>query len=97
MELAVCMSKYAGELKAKKYFDDFIEGYMVHANLTDEVIEAVSTIVDLRILSNNAYFVGRKIAGEDDVSCITTRLENYMTCVEWVYKNTESIVKKIEV
>ena len=96
MELAVCLSKYAGESKAKEYFDDFIKGYMQHAHLTDEEIEAIPTLVNLRILSNVAYFVGRKLAGEDDITSITSRLENYMTRVDWVYLNADTIVGKLK-
>lgn len=96
MELAVCLSKYAGEPKAKEYFDDFIRGYMQHAHLTDEEIEAVPVLVNLRILSNVAYFVGRKLAGEDDINSITTRLENYMTRVDWVFSNAGAIIKKLK-
>ena len=96
MELAVCLSKYAGEPKAKEYFGQFIDGFMQHAHLTDEEIEAIPTLVNLRILSNVAYFVGRKLAGEDDISSITTRLENYMTRVDWVYANAEAIISKLK-
>jgi len=96
MELAVCLSKYAGESKARDYFDDFIKGYMQHAHLMDEEIEAIPTLVNLRILSNVAYFVGRKLAGEDDIASITTRLENYMTRVDWVYLNAEAIIGKLK-
>lgn len=62
MELAVCLSKYAGEPEAMQYFDDFISGFVQHGRLTPEEISCVPDLVNLRILSNVVYFVGRALS-----------------------------------
>jgi Ser/Thr protein kinase RdoA (MazF antagonist) len=61
-------SQYAGEKEAWDYFDQFITGFTDYGRLTDREIEAVPDLINLRILSNVIYFVGRAIAKEDDIS-----------------------------
>lgn len=95
MELAVCLSKYAGEKGAMDYFSDLIEGYMKNAVLTEQEMRVVPTLINLRILSNVVYFVGRALGGEDDISSITTRLENYLDRVAFVDANAEAMINKI--
>lgn len=41
------------------------------------------------------YFVGRALSKEDDISSITTRLENYNKRVEWVNTNAQAIIDSI--
>jgi tetrahydromethanopterin S-methyltransferase subunit G len=41
------------------------------------------------------YFVGRAIAGEDDISSITTRIANYERRVKWVKDNGNAIAGRI--
>ena len=97
MELAICLSKYAGEKDAAgnsvamPFFEEFIDGFAVAGELTDPEIEAIPDLINLRILSNVVYFVGRAIAGEDDISSLTTRIANYCGRVQWIKKNGEAI------
>jgi Ser/Thr protein kinase RdoA (MazF antagonist) len=97
MELAICLSKYAGEKDAAgnsvamPYFEDFIDGFAVSGELSDPEIEAIPDLINLRILSNVVYFVGRAIAGEDDISSLTTRIANYCGRVQWIKNNGEAI------
>jgi homoserine kinase type II len=55
----------------------------------------VPDLINLRILSNVIYFVGRALSKEDDISSLTTRLENYNKRVDWVYTNAGAIVESI--
>lgn len=56
----------------------------------------VPDLISLRILSNVIYFVGRHLGKEDDISSITTRLENYLTRVKWVEANSQTIIDDIK-
>ncbi|RYH18503.1 hypothetical protein EON65_27155 [archaeon] len=96
MELAICLSKYAGEKDAYSYFEQFIEGYMEYAELTPLEISVVPDLINLRILSNVVYFVGRSIAKEDRIASITTRAENYLSRIRWINANRDVITKKIQ-
>lgn len=94
MELAICLSKYAGE-NSMSYFDQFIEGYMEFAELTPLEISVIPDLINLRILSNVVYFVGRAIANEDSITSLTTRAANYLTRVKWVNAHKNEIIQKI--
>jgi homoserine kinase type II len=96
MELAICLSKYAGEEpEAMPYFDDFIKGFAKHGKLTMAEAKAIPDLINLRILSNIVYFVGRHIAGEDNISSITSRIQNYERRVNWVKSNGDAISGRI--
>jgi homoserine kinase type II len=96
MELAIGLSKYAGEEPdAMPYFDDYIDGYATTGRLTREEAQAIPDLINLRILSNIVYFVGRHIAGEDDIASITTRIENYARRVDWIKSNGDAIAHRI--
>jgi homoserine kinase type II len=91
MELAICLSKYAGEANPLEYFVPFIEGFAVHGRLTIEEINAICDLIILRILSNVVYFVGRSIAQEDDISTLTKRIETYCKRIDWVTLNAKEL------
>ena len=96
LELAIGLSKYAGEEpNAMPYFDDYIDGYAMTGQLTKAEAQAIPDLINLRILSNIVYFVGRHLAQEDDISVITTRIENYARRVEWVKNSGDEIVARI--
>jgi len=96
MELAICLSKYAGEEpNAMPYFDDFVDGYAETGVLTKVEAQAIPDLINLRILSNIVYFVGRAISGEDSISSLTTRIKNYEKRVNWVKDNADVIVARI--
>lgn len=95
MELAVALSKYAGEKEGVKYFSELVSGFSKTIKLTDNEIEAVADMVNVRILSNVIYFVGRAIAGEDDISSLTTRAQMYADRVAWIIRNRDVITQDI--
>lgn len=96
LEIAIGLSKYAGEEpNAMPYFEEYISGYATTGILTKEEAQAVPDLINLRILSNIVYFVGRHIAGEDNISSITTRIENYARRVDWVKEHKDEIVQMI--
>ena len=95
MELAICLTKYAGEEKGKEYFEQFIQGFAKMGKLTRAEAEAIPDLMNLRILSNVVYFVGRHLAGEDDISSLTTRIANYERRVNWVKDQSKFIIDNI--
>jgi homoserine kinase type II len=96
MELAICLSKYSGEPDAMKYFDEFIPGYMKYAQLTPLEMRFVPDLIIVRILNNIVFFVGRAIAGEDDITTLTSRLETYCRRIHWLHRHRVDIIQKIE-
>jgi len=93
MELAICLSKYAGEAGPMAYLQPFIEGYAEHAvRLTADEVAAVPSLIILRILSNVVYFVGRALAKEDELSTLTKRIETYCKRVDWLTANADALV-----
>jgi homoserine kinase type II len=73
------------------YLRDFIQGYAEHGVLTPAEIQAVPALINLRVLSNVVYFVGRAAAGEDDINSLTSRAEAYAARVRWVNANGQLI------
>eukprot|EP01036_Dinobryon_divergens_P031397 gene31397-40787_t len=95
MELAVCLSKYAGEKDAASYFGEFLSGYGEFSRLTAAEAAVIPDLVNLRILSNVVYFVGRALAGEDSLDSLITRADTYATRVQWIKNNRQAIVDLI--
>ena len=96
MELAICLSKYAGEEDAFTYFDQFLTGYAKTGVMTMKEAEAVPDLINLRILSNVVYFVGRAVAKEDSIASLTTRIENYTNRIKWTKDNADKLVSMIQ-
>jgi hypothetical protein len=59
-------------------------------------MEAMPALINLRILSNVVYFVGRALAGEDDISSLTSRAATYAARVVWVNENADKIVGELK-
>ena len=91
-ELAVCLSKYAGEKDPMPYFTQFVDGYATTGRLTRAELEALPELINLRILSNVTYFVGRAVAGEDTIDALTTRAQMYADRVAWIKNNSKAII-----
>jgi hypothetical protein len=53
-------------------------------------------LINLRVLSNVVYFVGRAIAKEDGLDALTTRAATYNTRVKWIRDNSATIVDCIK-
>ena len=99
-EIAVGLSKYAGEPEALEYFTDYCEGYAQTSALTRAEIEFIPDLIILRILSNVVFFVGRGISGEDTFDALTTRAQMYYERIQWIKDNRKKIVdicSKVEV
>ena len=94
MELAICLSKYCCEKEPFGYFEQFIEGFAVHGELTKTEIDSICTLIRLRILSNVVYFVGRAFAGEDLLSTVIDKMEAYCKRLRWL-KNNESEITSL--
>ena len=91
-ELAVALSKYAGEPDALRIFTEFAEGYAVHGSLNKVEIDCIPDLIILRILSNAVYFVGRGVSGEDSFDALTTRAEMYYNRIQWIKTHQQDIV-----
>ena len=92
-ELAVSLSKYAGEADALRYFTEFSQGYSVHGRLNKTEISCIPDLIILRILSNVVYFVGRAVSGEDSIDSLTTRAEMYYNRIQWIKTHKNEIIK----
>ena len=95
-ELAVSLSKYAGEADALRYFTDFCNGYSEHGRLNAAEISCIPDLIILRILSNVVYFVGRAMAGEDSIDSLTTRAEMYYNRIKWIKEREQDIVNIVK-
>jgi Ser/Thr protein kinase RdoA (MazF antagonist) len=91
MELAIGLSKYVGEEKSLNYVADYMTGYAKKASLTKPEADALPDLINLRVLSNVVYFVGRAISKEDDISTLKSKLEDYTKRVRWVKANADKI------
>lgn len=91
MEIAICLSKYAGEKDALAYFDSFVTGFAEKGILTAEEIEVVPDLINLRVLSNVVYFVGRALSKEDGIESLTSRAATYAGRVQWIRDNSKAI------
>jgi Ser/Thr protein kinase RdoA (MazF antagonist) len=88
MELAICLSKYVGEPEPLPYLNDYIAGFAEGGGVLNEAeVKALPALINLRVLSNVVYFVGRALAGEDDIKSLTSRAEAYAARVRWVNAN----------
>lgn len=91
MEVAVCLSKYVGEADPFPLVDAFIDGYCEHGQLTELECRGLPDMINLRVLSNCVYFVGRAISGQDTIATLTSRADMYAQRVTWVNENKDRI------
>jgi homoserine kinase type II len=96
MELAVSLTKYAGEKLALVYFDEFISGFAAHGKLTESEMEAIPDLLILRVINNVVYFVGRALAKEDGIESLTTRCQSYATRIQWIISNKQNIIDMLK-
>lgn len=91
MEVAVCLSKYVGEGDPYPLVESFIDGFCGSGLLTEQECRAIPDLINLRVLSNCVYFVGRAISGQDNISSLTSRADMYAQRVLWVNENKHRI------
>jgi len=73
----------------------FLEGFAQHAVLNEAECAALPDLINLRVLHNCVYFVGRAITGEDTIDALTTRANMYAERIVWVREHESEIVKTI--
>mmetsp|Transcript_22877 Transcript_22877/g.51592 ORF Transcript_22877/g.51592 Transcript_22877/m.51592 type:complete len:102 (+) Transcript_22877:118-423(+) len=96
MELAVCLSKYVSEPEPLPLVQAFIAGFAESGlSLTPDECAGLPEMINLRVMSNCVYFVGRAIAGEDSIESLTSRAAMYADRVKWVRENRGLIVDAI--
>ena len=93
MEVAVCLSKYVGEEDPFPLVDSFIAGYCEHGELNEAECRGLPDMINLRVLSNCVYFVGRALSGQDTIASLTTRADMYAQRVLWVNDNRDRITE----
>lgn len=92
MEAAVGLSKYVGEPNPLPFVVEYLSGFMRRADwVTDKEIEWLPTLIKLRLLETVVYFVARAVSGEDDISQLALRAENYAKRVTWIEDNAVAI------
>jgi homoserine kinase type II len=91
MEVAVCLSKYVGEENPYPLVESFIDGFCEYGTLTEQECAALPDLINLRVLSNCVYFVGRAISGQDSIASLTSRADMYAQRVNWVTENKQNI------
>lgn len=96
IELAVCLSKYVGEEDPFPLVESFIDGFCENGQLTPAEVEGIPDMINMRVMSNAIYFVGRAIAKEDTIKSLTKRADMYAQRMVWVRDNREKIVSCIE-
>uniref|UniRef100_A0A383WLQ4 Aminoglycoside phosphotransferase domain-containing protein n=1 Tax=Tetradesmus obliquus TaxID=3088 RepID=A0A383WLQ4_TETOB len=96
MELAVALSKYVGEEQPLPLITQFVAGYAQKGQLSEQEIEILPDLINLRIFSNVIYFTGRALAGEDGIDSLTSRAGSYAKRVAWVNANREAIVAAVK-
>jgi Ser/Thr protein kinase RdoA (MazF antagonist) len=89
-------SKYVGEEDPLRLCQEFVEGYALHGELTEQEMELIPDLINLRIFSNAVFFVGRHLAGEDSLESLTSRAGAYAKRVKWVNANRTAIVNAIK-
>lgn len=93
MEVAVCLSKYVGEDDPFPMVDSFIAGFCEYGQLTEQECRGLPDMINLRVLSNCVYFVGRALSGQDTIASLTSRANMYAQRVAWVDENKERIIE----
>ncbi len=96
IELAVCLSKYVGEEDPFPLVESFIDGFCESGRLTADEMEGLPDMINMRVMSNAIYFVGRAIAKEDTIKSLTKRADMYAQRMVWVRDNREKIVECIK-
>ena len=91
MECAAGLSKYVGEKDPTPFVQSYITGFCRRATPTEAEIDAIPDLIKLRVLETVVYFVARSVAGEDDISQLALRADNYAARVEWIDANAQAI------
>lgn len=91
MECAAGLSKYVGEKDPMPFVQSYIKGFCRRATPTEAEIDAIPDLIKLRVLETVVYFVARSVAGEDDISQLALRADNYAARVEWIDANAQAI------
>jgi len=93
MELAICLSKFASEAEPLNFFEAFIKGFFVNAELNEFEINAVVDLIILRIVSNFVYFVGRYLGKEETLELCLNKVRVYANRVRWLKENYDKIIE----
>ena len=95
-DLAICLSKYVSEPEPLLPIAEFCYGWKAVCPLTAEEIDALPTLIRLRILSNVVFFIGRWMANEAAVeTLIGGRAQAYVKRLEWIKAHEADIKASI--
>lgn len=91
MDFATCLSKYVGETDPLPYLSAFVDGYKQRATLTKDEIGNMTFFIELRVLTNIVYFVGRALCNEDSFETLFSKLSGYRNRLLWLHTNKEAV------
>ena len=91
MDLTKTLARYAVEPDPMVLYQPFIDGFMEHVTMTSEEINALPSLVVMRILFDAVNFVGKSISGEDSISMLTSRMDTYSKRIAWVVDHSDDI------
>ena len=82
------LSKYVGMAEVETHFAAWVEGYAEGGGrLSRRELELVPELIELRVLNNVAYFVGRFLHGEDSIEPLVGRAATYRKRCEWIARS----------
>jgi homoserine kinase type II len=103
MELAICLSKYLAQPEPFLFVIDFVEGYAEGSRLNSGPYlsslecELLPSLIELRILSNVVFFVGRIKAQQESVEILTGgKAGDYCQRLRWIEQNRERLVETFQ-
>jgi homoserine kinase type II len=73
----------------------FLIGFVEKGVLTRAEVAGLPDMINLRIMSNVIYFIGRAIAKEDTLEALTSRADMYASRIEWVNTNADKLIKSL--
>eukprot|EP00960_Hanusia_phi_P027663 746944-Hanusia_phi.AAC.1 len=91
MELAVCLSKYAAEDEPLKLMETFFSGFVVHGKVTEQEVDVIPDLINMRIISNVLFFIGRAEAKEDKIEAFSKRAKMYADRISWINTNGDAM------
>lgn len=93
-DFAICLAKYTSERDPLMYIEEFSRGFAsTSCKFCEEELRAVPTLIQLRILSNVIFFMGRASVGEDTPAILTGgKASVYSDRIRWIENHSQDII-----
>jgi homoserine kinase type II len=100
MELAVCLSDLINPDQEESIMwqrlKAFLDGYASCLSLTNEEVEAVPLLVQLRRLDVFIHFLGRYWDGVDGMHVLEAQIESVITKTQWLAANEQALLSLLK-